>query len=389
MNTLPPKLARLVQQANQALQARDLATALTHAREAQTLAPENAGATMTLVMVLNQAGNAREALALIERLDAGAKQVRGPAGKTFRAAVQAQKGIALQKLGKLREAVKAFEAAHKLTPNAELSARIARIKPLANCPEAVQQLVLSAREKVTAGEPAEALPLYEAALKLHPDNVLALHECGLLHRRLGQVDVALPLLQRAVMVEPDRPDLFNDLGLLFQDRQDYAKAVSFHKRALKADPNFVYARINLGVAYKRLNQPEDAILAYQAALAIAPDMPEVHNNLGNLFRLEGHVALARQHLSRAIALAPNYADAKQNLALLDEAHPPAPVSAPDADEDEEGADDAVTPVDAVAAPKPARRSRSKAGTSATDKATSAAKKPARAPRKPRKAEGTA
>lgn len=318
MSPTNTKLTAMLRQAAEKLDQMDLGSALSLYQQAVQFAPDNAGALMGLAMAQLRAGQASQALMHLDKLWKAASAAKGKDANTFKASVMAQIGLARQSLGQLKEAMQAFEQAHRWIPSAELAQRISGIKPLLNSPEPVQQLVLSARQMVVAGQTDGALKMFNAALQLHADSVEALHGLAMLQRSRGLFDLAMPLLQKAIILAPERADLYNDLGMLFQDRGDLSKAVSFHKRALKLDPGFVFALANLGVAYKRQGKNEDAIATYRAALAIAPNFAQVHNNLGNLLRIEGQLDAARIHLERAIALKPGYEDALVNLAALDQ-----------------------------------------------------------------------
>lgn len=319
MSIASTKLASLLRDAAAKLDQMDLGSALALYQQAVQFAPDNAGALMGLAMAQLRSGQASQALAHFDKLWKAASTAKGKHANTFKASVLAQIGLARQTLGQLKEALQAFEQAHRWMPSTELAQRIAVIKPLLSSPEPVQQLVLGARQMVAADQVDSALKMFNAALQLHADSVEALHGLAMLQRLRGLFDLALPLLQKAVILAPERADLYNDIGMLFQDRGDLPKAISFHKRALKLEPNCVFALANLGVAYKRQGKNDDAIAAYRAALALAPQFAEVHNNLGNLLRIEGQLAIAREHLERAIALKPDYADARANLAAVEQA----------------------------------------------------------------------
>lgn len=319
MGSSNTKLASLLREAAEKLNQMDLGSALALYQQAVQFAPDNAGALMGLAMAQLRAGQASQALLHLDKLWKAASTAKGKDANTFKASVLAQTGLARQSLGQLKEALQAFEQAHRWIPSAELTQRIASIKPMLSSPEPVQQLVLSARQMVAAGQVDGALKMFNAALQLHADSVEALHGLAMLQRGRGLFDLALPLLQKALILAPERADLYNDLGMLFQDRGDLPKAISFHKRALKLEPSFVFALANLGVAYKRQSKNADAIATYRAALALAPNFAEVHNNLGNLLRIEGQLVAAREHLERAIALKPGYTDALANLTAVEQA----------------------------------------------------------------------
>ena len=312
-----PTVHQLLQEAAACLVRQDHGSAIRLYRQALAAEPNNAGAAMGLVMVLNHTGQAQESLQWLERLQNSIGKLRTKDSAPFRAAVWAQVGVARQKLGQITPAVTAFEKAAKLTPTPELQQRIKLLRPLASSPEPVQQLILHARLLTEQGQTEGAVKAYGAALQLQPNSTEALHGLAMLQRMLGQLATALPLLQKAIVLAPDRADYFNDLGMIFQDRGELAQAVSFHKRALRLEPAFTWAWINLGVAHKRLGQNDDALVAYQKALQQQPNAPEAHNNLGNLLRIMGRLSEARTHLQQAVLLRPGYTDAQSNLEAVD------------------------------------------------------------------------
>jgi tetratricopeptide (TPR) repeat protein len=313
----PPSLPTLMHEAAAHMAVADHGSAMRVYRAALAQAPNNAGAAFGLAVLLNRLGNSQEALQWLQRLQRSVGKLRTKETATLRAGIWAQVGLAQQHLGQLPSALEAFQAAYKLAPTPELTQRIEHLKPLANSPQPVQQLILHARQQVERNALDDAYKSYVAALQLHPDNPLALHGLAMVQRQRGFLIEALPLLQKAMVLLPERPDFFNDLGMLFQDRGELAQAVSFHKRALKLNPSFTWARLNLGVAYKRLGHNDDALATYQAVLSAQPHIPEVHNNLGNLLRTMGRHAEARACLLQALALRPTYADALANLQELD------------------------------------------------------------------------
>lgn len=307
------KLAALMQQAAHKLEQMDYGTVIQLYQQALAIAPNNAGATMGLVMVYNRVGKPTEALTLLDKLWPSAQAAKGATAKRYKAAVLAHMGLARQQLGQLQTALDTYTQAHQLAPTTELQQRIDTLTPLVRNPLPVQQLLLHAQQQVASNQAEQARQSYAAALQLHPDCIEALRGLAALHRQRKAPQEALPLLQKALILAPDRPELYNELGMVFQDLGDFAKAASFHQRALKAAPGFVPAHINLGVAYKRQGKTNDAIAAYRAALALQPHSAAAHNNLGNLLRLAGELDQARQHLEKALELHPGYADAQNNL----------------------------------------------------------------------------
>lgn len=322
--------AALLKDASAKLDAFDFGAAIKLYRQILTREPDNAAAAMGLAMALNRTDKPAEALPLLQKVWKALAAAGSKSSPQLQAAALAQIGLAQQQLGRLADALNTYRHAHRLTPSAELEARIAKLQEAVESPDPTRQLITQGRQKLAVGDIIQAIKLYQAALQLNADDPDALHGLANALRAKKDFDAALPVLQQAIILAPDRSDYYNDLGILFQERGELDKAVSFHKRCLKLTPDFVPAHINLGVAYKRLGRIDEAIAVYREAIALKPDAAAAHNNLGNLLRLQGDLAGARAELEEALRLRPDYADAKANLAALaqEEARQPAPKAPP-------------------------------------------------------------
>jgi tetratricopeptide (TPR) repeat protein len=133
--------------------------------------------------------------------------------------LQLRRGIILQSLGRLDEAVAAFRAAEALAPN--------RVEPslkLAHC----LKLAL----------------LFEDAMRA---------------------------FERVVELDPTVAEAWFSLGLLAQDRGDWEKALDAYRRALSARPAFPEAAVNLGICYQTAGDIVSAKVAYRTALRLRAD----------------------------------------------------------------------------------------------------------------------
>lgn len=154
-----------------------------------------------------------------------------------------------------------------------------------------------------AGDLAQALTAYEAALKLLPDETEVAHDLGRLAQRLGYLEIAEKLLikylaanpghveatnnlacvlrdaQRygdaiealrdLIAIEPANPVLWNTLGTVLSDQGDTATALTFFEESLRIDPDFAKARYNRANVRQPLGDEEgaleDLIAAYDGA----------------------------------------------------------------------------------------------------------------------------
>ena len=153
------------------------------------------------------------------------------------------------------------------------------------------------REK--AGDPAQAITAYEAALKLSPNETDIAHDLGRLAQRLGYLEIAekllvryladnpghieatnnlacvlreagrygeaIDLLRDLLQFQPTSPILWNTVGTVMSDQGESATALTFFEEALRLDPGFVKARYNRGNARAPLGDREGALEDLEAA----------------------------------------------------------------------------------------------------------------------------
>lgn len=164
-----------------------------------------------------------------------------------------------------------------------------------------------------AGRPADALPHYEAALRLAPGDAEAHNNLGNALTALGRAAEALPHFERAVQLEPDlapaRLNLANALlragqaaaavphyaaaarslaldaasrynhGVALVRTQQFAAAIEEFRAVLRADPTHLGARVNLANTLLVNGRTAEAIAEYEAALRQRPDDPQIQANL--------------------------------------------------------------------------------------------------------------
>jgi len=122
--------------------------------------------------------------------------------------------------------------------------------------------------------------------------------------KLKQYDAAVPIWQQALKLEPEDPQSLNELGvsLAFLEKNDEAKEY-FHK-ALKADPEFVDAYTNIGQIEMERGQFKEALADYQKADQLKPASPEVHRHLGQALQALGSFNEAIAEFQETLMLLP-------------------------------------------------------------------------------------
>jgi tetratricopeptide (TPR) repeat protein len=176
------------------------------------------------------------------------------------------------------------------------------------------------------GKPAEAIPLYETALKFHsddpstkrnlaiayfkaqryapawrllrpmatkyPNDFQILDLAGLSLFALDRYPEAAEYLERANHVQPSDLETLDMLGKAYLRMKDRKSLTSVFTRIMQVNPNSASAHIMMATAYEEADNRPEAIKEYQAAERADPNFAGAHSGLGYLYWLEGGLQLA-------------------------------------------------------------------------------------------------
>ncbi|MBN1916332.1 MAG: tetratricopeptide repeat protein [Verrucomicrobia bacterium] len=81
---------------------------------------------------------------------------------------------------------------------------------------------------------------------------------------------SIPLFEAAIEADPQYKEAYNDLAVVHMDQGDFASAVELLKKALEIDSSYFLPHFNLGVCYNRLGQPDEAVRSYTRAIDSNP-----------------------------------------------------------------------------------------------------------------------
>lgn len=191
---------------------------------------------------------------LVERGDPRAQELLAHCLKTFPddAPGWAAVGAALQELKQPEAALADLTRAARLAPSFELQMR-------------------RGAALIALGRVVEAIAAFEAAQDLQPASSEAALQIGLALRQLGDHAGARGALDRATQLDPGAARGWFALGLTAQDMRDWPAAANAYRAALAAQPDFAEAAVNLGVALQEGGDLEAAKEAYGRALALRAD----------------------------------------------------------------------------------------------------------------------
>jgi tetratricopeptide (TPR) repeat protein len=252
------------------------------------------------------------------------------------------RGNVLKALGRIDEALASYDQALAINPHCAeaLHGRGGQLQELGRTGEALADynsaLALNPDnasvliDRGTAlGEMdrlGEAMESYDRALLLEPADAEVLVSRGNILQRMNRLDEALVSYDRALELNPDLAEAFNNRGVVLKAVNRPDEALASYDQALRLSPAFVEAHNNRGVVLKEFNLLDDALASYDRALALDPGLVTVLNNRGNVLNELDRIDEALANYDRALALSPDDASAcngrgnvLKKLHLFDEA----------------------------------------------------------------------
>jgi tetratricopeptide (TPR) repeat protein len=140
-----------------------------------------------------------------------------------------------------------------------------------------------------------------------------LNDSGIALTEANRPNEAIPLFQKALIIEPENPFLWMNLGIAQQRTGDYEEALSSFQRSIFISNDLADPWVSMGLIYYELEQFDLAEECYHSALARQGDSPKTWNNLGVLYFSEGSFEEARHCFEEAVSLTPLYYEALYNL----------------------------------------------------------------------------
>jgi tetratricopeptide (TPR) repeat protein len=262
----------------------DYTTAISLARQAIQLSPDNAAAHQVLGSALSFSGRPDEgliALQTAQKLSPNTASVYFDLGATYNrlskfadAAASFRRGLELQHdngiglvqlsnalatLGKPEEAIAPAQRAIELLPANELAHNALGIA------------------LVSAKRYGEAVPALQRALEISTVNSVALYFLGSAHYRLGQFDEAVKTTTKLVELNPQNADAHITHAFVLAEKGDAEAAFEAAQRALalKADVKNPLLQYALGVGYKAQGKTAEANAAFLVVIESATAEPEL------------------------------------------------------------------------------------------------------------------
>jgi len=129
------------------------------------------------------------------------------------------------------------------------------------------------------GKPNDGIAEARRALALRPDYLLADTDLGTYLAQTGRYADAVPYWEAALRLHPNDADIHNRYGytLLLMDRRQ--EGLAQIQRALALDPHWGPAEFNLGLALAAAGQNTAALPHFEAAARLMPDNAAVQQQV--------------------------------------------------------------------------------------------------------------
>ncbi len=204
-------------------------------------------------------------------------------------------GSALQKEGKLEEAVQQYNIALQFNPkDARAHTSLA--------------VALTGQAKFDA-----AVPHVETALRLEPNNPDFHLVCATLLQRIGHNDEAALHFQAATRLKPDSPEPHYSYAAFLASVGKNDEYISELRTVLRLNPNYPYAELRLADALFEKGSLKEAEGHYLAALRTDPKLTVAYSSLGKVYLSQGQISQAIVQFNEALRLNPAYKEAEENL----------------------------------------------------------------------------
>jgi tetratricopeptide (TPR) repeat protein/tRNA A-37 threonylcarbamoyl transferase component Bud32 len=239
-------------------------------------------------------------------------------------------GVALERQGKLADAMPEYRAAIRLKPefaeaHHNLGVGLSALSDDYPAAEAEFRAAIQLKHDYASahdglgraladqGKLAEAVAAYREAIRLKPDDPGYHYNLGNSLKHEGKVVEAMTAYRETIRLNPDYAEAHTNLGSILESQGKLTEAIAAHREAIRLKPDLANAHNNLGNALWTQGKFTEAVAAYREAIRIKPDFAEAHWNLGRAMDVQGKLDEAVAFYREVIRIKPDYAEAHCNL----------------------------------------------------------------------------
>jgi protein O-mannosyl-transferase len=164
-----------------------------------------------------------------------------------------------------------------------------------------------------SGQLQEAAAQYRALLQTTPGDLEARNSLGIALTMQGNVEDAIRQFREVLRADSNQVGTHGNLAYALTLQHEYQEAIEHYREVLRSDPKDARARQGLGSALAEQGRLDEAIQQFAEALRLSPDNPALHYNLGQALERQGQREQAAAHYTEALRLKPDYPEARRQL----------------------------------------------------------------------------
>jgi len=165
-------------------------------------------------------------------------------------------------------------------------------------------------------ENKKAMPAYQRARELNPENLQAWFNAGMIQHEEGMLYPALQSYLRAIELDPGQSKIWCNLGALQFQLGEFQNSVTSLNRAVELKPDYARAWDNLAGSLCALDQLAEAERCCHRALNYKPDYADPFFKLGTIYFQEGRLEEAEKAFRRVLEINPGYPLAGHYFAMV-------------------------------------------------------------------------
>jgi tetratricopeptide (TPR) repeat protein len=151
----------------------------------------------------------------------------------------------------------------------------------------------------------DAIVAFQAAIKASPEKADLYQHLGDCYRLNGNTSLAQSQYLTALQKDPNQYWANYEIGVAYSLQGDYANALSYLQRAVQRDPKIYEGMLELGYVQYKLKRNDEALATLQKAAVAHPQQAGPHKVMGDVYRQNYSpikTAESMQAYQKAIAL---------------------------------------------------------------------------------------
>ena len=156
----------------------------------------------------------------------------------------------------------------------------------------------------------------ESLIQRDPDRASLRNDVAVLYMELNRPAEAVPHFEAALRLKPGSAPAHFNYGTALAGARRLEDAVMQYQRALALRPGYAIAHNNLGTVLLQLGRTDQALASFREAARVDPRLADAHLNMGLVSRALGDFPEAVARFRRALELNPDWVTAISSLASL-------------------------------------------------------------------------